>query len=157
MSIFFLLHPVNDINNLLQLHIAKTLKSTRFRDFVILFLIATLHSHFPPWLPKTGCWQEGTWIVSEYLWNAIWLLMVTKCKDASDAMWVAILNNNILFPKPRFSHSSLCSKHNQKMFPTKVTGIHFDQRGHSVSDVRITILEKMKWWKLPKRKGKIPH
>ena len=30
------------------------------------------------------------------------------------------------------------------MFPTKATGIHFNQRGHSVSDVRITILEKMK-------------
>jgi hypothetical protein len=30
------------------------------------------------------------------------------------------------------------------MFPTKATGIHFNQHGHSVSDVRITILEKMK-------------
>ena len=30
------------------------------------------------------------------------------------------------------------------MFPTKATGNHFNQRGHSVSDVRITILEKMK-------------
>ena len=30
------------------------------------------------------------------------------------------------------------------MFPTKATGIHFNQRSHSASDVRITILEKMK-------------
>ena len=30
------------------------------------------------------------------------------------------------------------------MFPTKANGIHFNQCGHSVSDVRITILEKMK-------------
>jgi hypothetical protein len=31
------------------------------------------------------------------------------------------------------------------MFPTKTTEIHFNQLGHSsVSDVRITILEKMK-------------
>ena len=30
------------------------------------------------------------------------------------------------------------------MFQTKATGIHFNQRGHSVSKVRITILEKMK-------------
>ena len=30
------------------------------------------------------------------------------------------------------------------MFPTKATGINFNQRGHSVSDVGITILEKMK-------------
>ena len=30
------------------------------------------------------------------------------------------------------------------MFPTKATGNNFIQRGHSVSDVRITILEKMK-------------
>ena len=34
--------------------------------------------------------------------------------------------------------------HVSSMFPTKATGIHFNQRGHSVSDVRITILEKMK-------------
>jgi hypothetical protein len=30
------------------------------------------------------------------------------------------------------------------MFQTKGTGIHFNQLGHSVSDVRITILKKMK-------------
>ena len=30
------------------------------------------------------------------------------------------------------------------MFPTKATGIYFNQRGHSISDLRITILEKMK-------------
>jgi hypothetical protein len=30
------------------------------------------------------------------------------------------------------------------MFPTKKTGIRFTQHGHSVSDVRLTILEKMK-------------
>ena len=35
------------------------------------------------------------------------------------------------------------------MFPTKATGIPFNQRGHSASDVSITILEK--------RKGKIPN
>jgi hypothetical protein len=32
----------------------------------------------------------------------------------------------------------------KRMFPTKETGIHLNQRGHSVSDVRITILLKMK-------------
>jgi hypothetical protein len=31
-----------------------------------------------------------------------------------------------------------------RMFPTKATGIHFNQRGHSISDVRITIIEKKK-------------
>jgi hypothetical protein len=30
------------------------------------------------------------------------------------------------------------------MIPTKATGIHYNQRGHSITDVRITILEKMK-------------
>ena len=30
------------------------------------------------------------------------------------------------------------------MFPTKATGIHFNQHGHSVSDDRIQILEKRK-------------
>ena len=30
------------------------------------------------------------------------------------------------------------------MFPTKATGIHFNQCGHIESDVRITFLEKMK-------------
>ena len=34
--------------------------------------------------------------------------------------------------------------HKTSMFPTKATGIHFKQRGHSVSDVRITIFEKMR-------------
>jgi hypothetical protein len=32
----------------------------------------------------------------------------------------------------------------KSMLPTKATGIHFNQRGHSLSDVRITSLEKMK-------------
>jgi hypothetical protein len=39
-------------------------------------------------------------------------------------------------------------------FPTKATGIHFNQRGHSVSDVRITILEKMKTSDESYRKGR---
>ena len=30
------------------------------------------------------------------------------------------------------------------LFPTKAKGIHFNKSGHSVDDVRITILEKMK-------------
>jgi hypothetical protein len=34
------------------------------------------------------------------------------------------------------------AKHTTKKF--KATRIHFNQRGHCVSDVRITILEKMK-------------
>ena len=43
------------------------------------------------------------------------------------------------------------------MYPTKATGIHFNQRGHSVSDVRITILEKMKTSDESYRKRMIPH
>ena len=31
------------------------------------------------------------------------------------------------------------------LFPTKSTGIHFNQRGHSLNNVKITILEKVRY------------
>ena len=48
------------------------------------------------------------------------------------------------------------NKNGKSMFPTKATGIHLNQSCHSVSVVRITILEKLKT-KFNNRINRMPY